>query len=282
MQAAVKAAPNLRSVHLEGVDELTDHGIAALGSLNLRELSLVFTRAASPQILESTLLHVLCDTHCTGLEALEFSERAGPSLVLSDQGANFAQALARHGRSLRALTLSGVVGLGDIAFQILAASCPNLRELSLYKPGHQLTSAGLQEGLRQLSLEHVSLGCVADFLGAFQAIRCAGLGLRSFEMTRYFRTAADESVLSVLQHLRSGYFPRLYSAIFRGTFSSEQVSTCYEDMSRDRWETADLSWVQLDDQTFSIRWPYPASAAKSCESFVTVHLQRCFKESDFG
>ena len=277
MQAAVNAAPHLGSIHLEGVDELTDDGIAALGALKLRELSLVFTLTGAPQIAESTLLSVLSRSgNQGGLMTLEVSERAGPPLILSAQGAAFVQVLGPH-RTLMTLILSGVVGLGDVALQALAVSCPNLRELSLYRPGNQLTAAGLQEALRQLSLEKVSLGCVADFTGAFQALRLAGHGLRSFEMTRYFRTAADESVSSVLENLRDVCFPRLRSATFRGTFSSEQVLACYEGMGRDP-APANLDWVQLDDQTFSVKWPRFCEAE---EAYVTVQLQRCFKESEF-
>ncbi|CAE7603028.1 fbxl-1 [Symbiodinium sp. KB8] len=279
LKVAVKSAPNLRSIHLEGVDELTDHGIGELGVLMLRKLSLVFTAlTASPQMSEATLLRILnrsCQGLSEGLEVFQLSQHAGPPLVLSAEGVNFAKSLGAHGTSLRILTLSGVVELGDTAFQLLAASCPQLRELSLYRPGHQLSSAGLQEGLRQLSLEHVSLGCVADFAGAFQAIRVAGPGLESFEMIRYFRTAADESVHSVLQQLRSGCLPSLRSATFRGTFSSEQVAACHQSTADDLWDN--LSWEQHDDQTFSIKWPIAC-----LDECVTVDLQRCFRESDFG
>ena len=279
LKVAVKSAPNLRSIHLEGVDELTDHGIGELGVLMLRKLSLVFTAlTASPQMSEATLLRILnrsCQGLSEGLEVFQLSQHAGPPLVLSAEGVNFAKSLGAHGRSLRILTLSGVVELGDTAFQLLAASCSQLRELSLYRPGHQLSSAGLQEGLRQLSLEHVSLGCVADFAGAFQAIRVAGPGLESFEMIRYFRTAADESVHSVLQQIRSGCLPSLRSATFRGTFSSEQVAACHQSTADDLWDN--LSWEQHDDQTFSIKWPIAC-----LDECVTVDLQRCFRESDFG
>ena len=277
MQAIVRAAPNLQSIHLEGVDELTDDGIAALGELRLRDLSLVFTLTGSPQVSEATLLHVLGG--CAGgdgLQTLELSERAGPPLALSAHGTSFMQVLSRHW-SLKMLTLSGVVGLGDAALRMLASSCRNLRELSLYRPGHQLTSAGLVEGLRQLSrLECLSLGCVADFPGAFEAICNAGCELKSFEMTRYFRTAADMPLVSVLKKIRGGFFHSLRLATFRGTFSYEQVSACYDEMTQNPQGMADASWTQLDDQTFSVQWPTPVEAA--C---LRVQLQRCFKESEF-
>ncbi|CAJ1380285.1 unnamed protein product [Effrenium voratum] len=274
LKAAVEAAPQLQSVCLEGVDELTSPGMCALADLRLlTELSLVCTRAAAvPQVSEEALLCILaCESR---LQALEVSEKAGPPLSLQAGGDHFMKALGKH--SLRSLSLSGVVGISDSALRLLATSCPELRELSLFRPGNQISSGGLQQALESLPcLESLSLGCVADFPGAFGAVQAAHR-LKSLEMTRYFRTAAEVSLVSVLRKLQAS-FPCLSSAVFRGSFSAEQVSACRMTLEIQPDEDLQLQWQQLDEQTFWLQW----FSEQESRFRVSVQLQRCFRETDF-
>lgn len=297
LKLSVEVAPHLQSISLEGNDDLTSDGMSVLARLRLKELALVCTRAgASPQIKEETLTQILAgnlqrleDAAGAGelrplrsvlvgeLQALEISERAGPPLDLVEGGERFMHALGKH-PLLRSLSLSGVVGLGDKALRVLANACPGLKALTLYRPGSQLTSAGLQQALEGFGLESLSLGCVADFSGAFRAVQCAGHHLAMLDMTRYFRSAAGVSLVSVLRQLQnSERFPCLRNAFFRGTFSAEQVAACRLTMAlqpdQDQ-QSLEVRWFQLDEQTFQVQW-------QSGNDRVCVHLQRCFREGEF-
>lgn len=268
LMACAEVCPCLQMVSLEGNDDLSSRGFQALADLQLRDLTLVCTRAGIGQITEETLIRIL-DGTAPSLRALEVSERAGPPLELQGGGINLVTFVARH-RFLEALSLSGVVGLGNEALRSLALGCPLLRDLNLYRPGSQLTSSGLQDAFPNFaSLEVLSLGCVADFWGAFQAVKASPL--RTLEMTRYFRSAAQVSLLSVLRHLQND-FPSLSNASFRGTFSAEQVVACRSTMELQ--SCPDVQWTHLDEQTFGVEW----FRGEDC---VSVQLQRCFKEGEF-
>ncbi|CAK9061718.1 Uncharacterized protein SCF082_LOCUS32328 [Durusdinium trenchii] len=297
LRAAIEAAPGLQSVSLEGNDALTSNGMVALANLRLQELILVCTRAGSvSQITEEMLMQILeakgakpkadrpIGTHTAtdtggsfGLQALEVSERAGPPLQLTEGGVHVMTALGKH--RVRSLSLSGVVGLGDKALCILGKACPALKELILYRPGNQLSSAGLQQALECFSsLESLSLGCVADFSGAFKAVCSGGHRLKTLEMTRYFRTAAEVSLVSVVRALQSAVaFPTLRTAFFRGTFSAEQVAACHLTMDLQPNASLQVQWSQLDEQTFGVDWCHDGEQGEQ----VCVHLQRCFREGEF-
>ena len=289
----VEVAPHLQCISLEGNDDLTGDGMSVLANLQLRELAVVCTRAGtSSQIAEGTLTHILTGNlqeietdRSTGqvgparqmhgeLQALEISERAGPPLELAEGGERLMSAMGRH-PLLRSLSLSGVVGIGDRALWILANACPGLKSLTLYRPGSQLTSAGLQQAFECFGLESISLGCVADFSGAFKAVQRAAHHLITLDMTRYFRSAAGVSLVSVLRQLQSERFPSLRSAFFRGTFSAEQVAACRMTMAlQPDCHQSEISWLQLDEQTFQVQW-------LSGDDEVCVNLQRCFREGEF-
>ena len=156
MKRSVEVAPHLQSISLEGNDDLTSDGMSVLANLRLQELAVVCTRAGtSSQITEETLIHILAGDlrgfgEGTGerlrqhgeLRALEISERAGPPLELVEGGERLMGAMGRH-PLLNSLSLSGVVGISDKALWVLANACPGLKALTLYRPGSQLTSAGL-------------------------------------------------------------------------------------------------------------------------------------------
>eukprot|EP00438_Fugacium_kawagutii_P026523 Skav209482 [mRNA] locus=scaffold1892:113028:114470:+ [translate_table: standard] len=306
LQRSVEVAPHLQSISLEGNDELTSHGMGnSLSRLRLQNLALVCTRAGnSPQIAEETLTRIFLgdrDHETEGrrassrsfgrrelhqlhqlpeafgeLRALEISERAGPPLELAEGGERFMGALGRH-PLLMSLSLSGVVGIGDKALWVLANACPGLKSLALYRPGNQLTSVGLQQALQCFGLESLSLGCVADFSGAFKAVQSAGQDLSMLDMTRYFRSAAGVSLVSVLRQLQSSDFPNLQNAFFRGTFSAEQVAACRLTMALQPDQSQSLPrWLQLDDSTFQVQW---LSGDRS--NVCNLHLQRCFREGEF-
>ena len=276
LKTAARVAPGLQSISLEGNDELTSDGMVTLANLRLQELILVCTRAGtSSQITEETLMQILGRaTAGDGLQLLEVSERAGPPVQLTEMGIPFMTALGMH--QLRSLSLSGVVGFGDKALHILGVTCPGLKELILYRPGSQLTSAGLQQAIECfIGLENISLGCVADFSGAFKAVQSGGHHLKTLEMTRYFRTAAEVSLVSVLRALQSAvFFPCLHTTFFRGTFSAEQVAACHLTMELQPNESIHSQWLQVDEQTFGVEW------CRESER-VCVHLQRCFREGEF-
>lgn len=285
LQSAAMAAPGLCVVKLEGLDSLTNAGIRALAGLKrLRELHLIFTKlGVSPQVTEDALVTVLngcpAGEEHLGLKTLDFSIRAGPPMVLEDGGLPFfSQALAGH-RNLGRLSLSGVSGMADRGFTTLPKVCPELTELSLYRPGDGLTKDGLKSGVAQLkSLEQLSLGITTDFRSAFfdAALACSCRLLR-LELTRYFRTAASADLLTVLDCL--GRFQCLQIAVFRGTFSEEQVRGTMHASEGEHAAGNAVAWFVHDEQTFTAQL-FPLHFKSDCTP-IHVRFERCFPEITF-
>jgi len=294
LREGVVAAPRLRSVNLEGLDAVTDVGFAALAELpDLRELRLTLTRAGpfrDPQLTEETLCLILRGAASapgrSGLEVLEVSNRVDPPLWLSEEGLPLVRdALRLHPRLWR-LVLSGVDGLGDGALSLLADACPGLRALSLHRPGAALTSQGLMDALPRLGeLEELSLRRACNFEGALRAAcSCASKGsLRRLELTHYFGSSREVGLCSVVETLRaiSGHH-KLQSAIFRGTFSSEQVES-YRLTAHPPAQSGQRNpeVERVDESTYVLRLAGPSSADEPSPTACEIRLERCFQESFF-
>jgi len=292
LKRALSAAPNLEVVELEGLDRLTDVGIMSLGSLpHLKELRLAFTRLdVQPQVSEEAISAALggrgqkssSSTH-QGLSVLDISVRAGGPLVLSEAGVPFITRVLVGHRNLRHLSLMRVSGLADAGFAALPSVCPHLQNLSLYRPGEGLTGSGLKSGLMQLhSLEQLSLGHVSNFREAFAgAVTCSDR-LEYLELTRYFRSAADQNVLELLQEISN--FAQLKSAVFRATFSVEQVASTVETLAKQSHAlaigtsiTCNMSGENAVFQVELDKAHDPLLERLRCE----VILERCPKADDF-